>query len=62
MHNTNYTSKSRNNNEQINSRKGALREAKRDARISYNEQPFYVKSTPMTTAESAGGHIIIIKI
>ena len=39
------------------SRKGALREAKRDADIPYNQEPFDVQYEPMRDRESAGGHV-----
>ena len=39
------------------SRKGALREAKRDADIPYNQEPLDIQYEPMRDRESAGGHV-----
>ena len=47
-----------NTGEKIPSRRGALREAKRDADIPYNQYPFDIVYTPMREAEHEGGHII----
>lgn len=39
-------------------RKGALREAKRDAGIPMAEQPYDVRRNPMREAEFEGGHVV----
>ena len=44
-------------NSDLPSRKGALREAKRDADIPYNQEPLDIQYEPMRDRESAGGHV-----
>ena len=41
----------------MGNRKGALREAKRDADIPYNQEPLDIQYEPMRDRESAGGHV-----
>ena len=43
---------------EILSRKGALREAKRDARVPYNAHPVSVESVDMRTAAFEGSHVV----
>jgi RHS repeat-associated protein len=55
------TNKNKNGGESANdlpSRKGALNEAKRDAKIPKSQQPDYVDNVPMRQAEYEGGHVI----
>ena len=50
-------SKESGSNSDLPSRKGALREAKRDADIPYNQEPLDIQYEPMRDRESAGGHV-----
>ena len=43
--------------EELPSRKGALREAKRDADIPYNQEPFAIEKVPMSEPDYMGGHV-----
>ena len=49
--------KAEGNTPDLLSRKGALREAKRDADIPYSQEPFDIRYELMRDRESAGGHV-----
>lgn len=44
--------------EELPSRRGALREAKRDADIPYKQEPFEIRMEDMTEPEYLGGHVV----